>query len=93
MHDFFCVCVNPSTRVNVQAERPEDWCIAVFIPFLDSLLMELNNRFSSIGREALLAYHLLPTNLTQLDENSISQVKHTFHDDLPLPSDFNKEVR
>ena len=87
-------CSMQTSRVNVQAESPEVyWRIAVFIPFLDSLLMELNNRFSSISRDSLLAYYLLPTNLSKLDEKSISQLKHTFHDDLPLPSDFNQEVR
>lgn len=73
---------------------PEDyWRIAVFIPFLDNLLTELSSRFTQLGRGAVQGLLLLPKSVSVLNEGKISELKMSFHEDLPEPDTFTQEVR
>ena len=55
------LCRRQTQRVNVHVETPEAyWRIAMFLPFLDGLLTELNTRFSQLNRGAVQGLLLLP---------------------------------
>jgi len=43
---------------------------AIFLPFLDNLLEQINTRFNGLSEAALLGRLLIPANLQQLDESS-----------------------
>ena len=87
------LCRRQTQRVNVHVETPEAyWRIAVFLPFLDGLLTELNTRFSQLNRDAIHGLLLLPPNLCKLDDQKISQLKAAYLDDLPEADTFVPEV-
>lgn len=55
------LCRRQTQHVNVHVETPEAyWHIAVFLPFLDGLLTELNTRFSQLNRDTVQGFLLLP---------------------------------
>ena len=72
--------------------REAYWHIAVFLPFLDGLLTDLNTRFSQLNRGAVQGLVLLPHNFCKLDDQKISQVKAAYLDDLPEADTFVPEV-
>ena len=87
-------CVRQTQRVNVEGQTPEGyWRVAVFVPFLDNLLTQLNTRFTQMSREAVQGLLLLPQNLSRLDDAKISQLKVSYLEDLPQPDLFIPEVR
>ena len=58
-------------RTNVPAENVEEFFRrAIFIPFLDGLINELQERFSGENRNAMQAMFLIPQNLLKMPESS-----------------------
>ena len=69
---------------NLPAATPEDyWRCSVFIPFLDTLIAELDGRFSSLSKKAVQALLLLPKNLASLTDIAIDHLHDAFQSDLP----------
>lgn len=81
-------------RTNVPAENVEEYFRrAIFIPFLDGLINELQERFSGENRNAMQAMFLIPQNLLKMPESSLECMKQYYEDDLPYPGDLEQEVR
>ena len=88
------ICQQQTARSNIEASSPmEYWCRTVFVPFLDHLLQELDNRFSQLAQDAIKVFCLIPSELPRLLESDITTLFERFKDDLPSPSSFNKEIR
>ena len=70
-------CKAQTLRNNVEAEDVESYYRrAVFVPYLDGLISELNGRFSTLSCQAIRALCLIPTNLMySLD---IRERKHVY---------------
>lgn len=81
-------------RSNVEASSIEEyWRRTIFVPFIDCLVSQLEERFQGRNTSAVKAVKLLPKNLEKLmpeDENAI--LSH-YGDDLPSKSSFAQEVR
>ena len=73
-------------RVNVPAATPKQyWNRDLYLPFLDHILRELQNRL--VGNEdRFLAQHLIPAKLDGLTCRITRQVYETYSDDLPADS-------
>ncbi|MCG7879674.1 MAG: hypothetical protein N0C90_25600, partial [Candidatus Thiodiazotropha endolucinida] len=72
--------------VNVPAQTPKEyWKRALFFPFLDHLIQELQDRL--VGNEARFhAEYLIPIKLQGLSNQVARQLFETFGDDLPAVS-------
>jgi hypothetical protein len=87
-------CGRQTLRSNVEADTPEDyWRRTVFVPFIDHLLQELDNRFSQINSSAIPGLLLLPCNLEKLNDKKMQKIYESFETDLPSPRTFHQEVR
>ena len=82
-------------RCNVPTDSPYQYFKrAIFIPFLDALIMKMNMWFSDISVQAIQGLQLVPSVATQQSmgpqtEDSIVQYHR---DDLPSPNTFLQEV-
>ena len=80
-------------RSNVPATTPEEyWRRSVFVPFLDTLIAELNGRFSAMSKKAVQALLLMAENLDRLTDGAISDLHEAFLSDLPDDSSFVAEL-
>ena len=63
---FYFINLNEKLkRNNVPAETPKAYYrLAVYLPFLDSLLQQLNMRFGDLSRQAARGLRLIPSNTT-----------------------------
>ena len=87
-------CGRQVYRNNFQIEKPENfWRVSVFIPFLNSILTELDARFTPESKERVQGLLLLPKYLDQLNDDHISQLTHAFSEDMPQSDMFEQEVR
>ncbi|XP_064639798.1 52 kDa repressor of the inhibitor of the protein kinase-like [Lineus longissimus] len=81
-------------RANVEAENPEEYyrrCI--FLPFIDHLIFQLNDRFCGRSNAAIKALLLIPTNLAKLDAEKEDTIGSCYEDDLPCRSNLKQELR
>ena len=87
-------CGRQTARSNVQASTPEEyWRRTVFIPFLDHLLQEFNNRFDQLNLDAIKGLYLIPDKLSKLSDDNIDTIYERFKEDLPSPATFRQEIR
>ena len=83
-------CGKQSQRNNEPADTPKQYYkIAVYIPFLDSLLQQFTTRFGDLAQQAIRALSLIPSNIGQQDE--ISSLDY-YRDDMPSPDTLRQEV-
>jgi len=78
----------------VPAETPNQyWRRAIYLPFIDHLLQELNSRLIS-NENRFCAQYLIPTKLDGLTREITNTVFETFRDDLPANDveQFQEEV-
>ena len=54
----------------------------VFIPFLDCLVQQLNDRFQGRTKDAIKGMYLIPSNLSDVDDK-VEYIKHYYGNDLP----------
>ncbi|KAJ8049815.1 hypothetical protein HOLleu_02727 [Holothuria leucospilota] len=66
---------------------------AIFIPFIDSLKGQLEDRFCGRSCDAMRAMMLIPANLANLKDDYLEKIKGHYGKDLPCLSDFNQELR
>ena len=87
-------CGRQTQRSNVPAETPQEYFKrAVVIPFLDSLLQQLNMRFGQLSRQAIQALNLIPSHTTIIDQPTIDAIIDYYRDDLPHSDTFAQELK
>lgn len=87
-------CGRQVHRSNIQADTPEQyWRRVVFVPYLDSLIEELDSRFSQLSIQAIRGLCLIPVNLEQLDDQRFNDLKSYYEADMPSAKTFDQEVR
>lgn len=87
-------CGRQTTRNNVESSTSEEyWRRAIFIPFMDHLITEFEERFSQLTQGAVLGLHLLPTKVNKLTPHDEAEIATYFKDDLPSPNTLAQEVR
>ena len=77
------MCGSQTARSNNEALSLEGyWCRIVFIPFLDHLIQEFEDRFSQLNEDSIKGLQRLP--------NSVSHTRcQRFRTDLPSPEYFS----
>ena len=86
-------CIKQTVRNNMPADNAESYYKrTVYIPFLDSILSELNARFTGLSKCCAKALLLLPANLEKLDENSVSDMVSYYEIDLPDKYSVQQEI-
>ena len=77
-------CGRQTARSNVEASNPEEyWRRTVFIPFLDHLIREFEDRFSKLNEDAIKGLQLLPSNVSKLSAEDTHTIRQRFRMDLP----------
>jgi len=80
-------------RNNIKARTPVAYFRrAIFHPFLDNLLEQINTRFNGRSEAALLGVLLIPANLQQLSESSQEKLIQHHSPDLPSPSSASQDL-
>ena len=81
-------------RSNVEAESLEEYFRrSIFLPFLDHLISQLEDRFSGRSQDAIKALYLLPKNLGKLEDDTVEKILSCYESDLPSSVDFKQELR
>ena len=86
---------NQTQQNNVPARSPKEYFkLAVFIPYLDCLIQQLDLRFSDLTIQGLRALCLIPAHLFKDDEKAIDadDLYKFYSDDLPFPQAFHQEI-
>ncbi|XP_071821470.1 52 kDa repressor of the inhibitor of the protein kinase-like [Apostichopus japonicus] len=88
-------CRRQTARTNVPADGSSKiyWKRAVFIPYLDGLITELSNRFTSLSHKAVRALCLLPANLDLCSDDKVDAIVQYYGPDMPSPASVSQEVR
>lgn len=87
-------CGRQTARNNVQSSSTEEyWRRAVFIPFLDHLNQEFENRFSQLSQNSIIGMKLIPDQITSISAEDEEKVIHFFNEDLPSPTTVLQELR
>lgn len=77
----------------MQASNPEEyWRRTVFIPFLDHLIQDLNDRFSQLNQDAVRGLKLLPHDVSRLSSDDTTVILDWFVSNLPSPGSFEQEI-
>ena len=87
--------VDQTQQNNVPARSPKEYFkLAVFIPYLDCLIQQLDLRFSDLTIQGLRALCLIPSHLYKDDEETIvaDDLYKFYSDDLPFPQAFHQEI-
>ena len=82
-------------RSNVEAQNVEEYFRrSIFLPFLDNLISQLEDRFTGRSQDAIKALYLLPKNLGKIDNDIVEKILSCYESDLPSSSvDFKQELR
>ena len=83
-------------RANVEAEIPEVYYRrSLTIPFLDHLLQELDDRFSSNAKVATLGLCLVPSVISKTDDwqTNVEDLASLYQIDLPAPLSLQTELQ
>ena len=75
------------------AEDIEVWYrINVAVPFLDHIISELNEQFSSLAQTATKLYGMIPAILCSGKNVDLTEVIELYNDDMPSPELFQQEL-
>ena len=87
-------CGRQIARSNVETTTPEEyWRRTAFVPSLDHLIQEFEERFSQLSEEAIRGLHLLPSNISNISTEDIQAICQCFRADLQSPEFFSQEVQ
>ena len=87
-------CSHQRNRPNASAETIEEWYrINVAIPFLDHIINELGEQFSSLTKTSLKLLGLVPSVLCQNSTPDLSDAIKLYSSDLPSPEQFDQEYQ
>ena len=79
-------------RANTPAATPKDyWRRNLYVPFLDHLITELQDRLCT-PQPRLAAEHLLPSNISKLTSTEWENIKEEYEPLLPHPSRLDSEL-
>ena len=71
-------------RSNVPSSTPKEYFrIAIYLPFVDALLSQVNMRFSSLSKQAVQALVLIPKLHHLMNEETCDVICQYFREDLP----------
>ncbi len=88
------VCGRQEHRTNVRTESAKDhYRVNLFIPFLDHIITALEKRFSQIHQYAVKALLLIPSNLQQMDAETMQEIKQYYGAVMPDPAMFEHEMK
>ena len=90
------ICERQTQRNNVPARSPKEYFkLAVFIPYLDCLIQQLDLRFSDLTIQGLRALCLIPSHLFKDEEETIvaDDLYKFYSDDLLFHNHFIKRLR
>lgn len=65
---------------------------AIFLPFLDNLLEQIDAPFNGLSEVVLLGLLLISANLQNLNKSSQKKLTQYYSPDLPLPSSLSQEL-
>jgi len=81
-------------RSNIPADNPEDYYRKnIMIPFLDHILVEMRDRFSSVHQQKVKLLGLIPSIAVTYDRASVEEVGQLYETDLPFPQVLGAEYR
>ena len=81
-------CGRETQRNNVPAETPKVYYrLAIYLPFLDSPIQQLNMRFGDLSKQAVQGLCLIPSNIEQHPPSCPD-----YMDDLPSPDSLEQEL-
>ena len=81
-------------RNNISGQTPEVyWRRAVFVPFVDNLIAELDSRFSAMSNAAVQGFQLLPPSLPFMTSQQQQSMLDAYRLDLPDATSFDVEIR
>ena len=80
-------------RDNVEHENAEQYYRrTVFIPFLDCLVQQLNDRFQGKTKDAIKGMYFIPSNLSDVDDK-VEHIKRYYSNDLPNEDGLIQEIK
>ena len=86
-------CDRQTQRINVAATSPREYfrrCI--YLPFLDSLISQLELRFGTLAKKAIHAMCLIPSALHTCNKEEVrAELLEVYGDDLPDTSSLDQE--
>ena len=66
---------------------------AIYLPFLDMMIQQLNLRFSSFAGHVTQALRLVPSGIDSVGSETIGEILEYFKEDLPSSSSFTQEFQ
>ena len=90
-------CGRQIHRSNIPADTPSEYyCCIIYIPLIDHLLSEMNSRFSTHQKSALLGLAIVPSIMVTLSteecNTKVSLLANMYQDDQPSPDCFHSEL-
>ena len=78
---------------NVEHKNAEQYYRrTIFIPFLDCLVQQLNDRFQGKTKDAIKGMYLIPSNLSDVDDK-VEHIKRYYSNDLPNEDGLIQEIK
>jgi hypothetical protein len=79
-------------RNNIPASSDKEYFKrAIFLPFLDAMIQQLNIRFGEQAIYVVRALSLIPRHIDQTQDDTINEIFNYYKDDLPSP-DISVEI-
>ena len=79
---------------NVESNLMEEyWQRVVFLPYLDCLMNQLEERFKGPSNQVIKAYFLIPSHLNLKNDAHLEDIKATLESDMPSLSTISHELR
>lgn len=86
-------CSRQSQRSNVPASSAKEYFKRnTYLPYLDSLIQQLDFRFSTLAQQSAQALCLVPSNLSRLNQEVLHAIETSFGSDMPDQSSFLQEL-
>ena len=80
-------------RNNIEASTSEEyWRRGIFVPFLDHLISEFEERFGQLSQDAILGLNLLPNEVGSLKPEDEAAIISHYKDDLSSPNTVVQEL-
>ena len=87
------LCSRQTQGNNVPATCPKEYFKrSIYILYLDSLIQQLDMRFSGLARRSVQAMCLKPSNLSELNQELVSEIKDRYGPDMPDICSFTQEL-
>ena len=80
-------------RNNIPASSDKEYFKrAIFLPFLDAMIKQLNIRFGKHAISVVRALSLIPRHIDQTQDDTVNEIFNYYKDDLPSPESFRQEL-